>query len=71
MLAVLALGATSVPADEASQADSKTQTVEKAKDVPLDEELLEFLGSVDSEEGDWAEYLAETDTTISEVKKDE
>src|SRR5580704_3372557 len=32
-----------------------------AKEPPVDASLLEFLGSVDSEDKDWHEYLASTD----------
>jgi hypothetical protein len=32
-----------------------------AADAPLDDGLLEFLGSVDSEDKDWHDYLAGTD----------
>jgi hypothetical protein len=32
-----------------------------AADGPVDEGLLEFLGSVDSEDKDWHDYLAGTD----------
>jgi hypothetical protein len=43
--AVLALGASGVQAAEAS--------------AEVDLELLEFLGSLDAEDEDWREYLAE------------
>jgi hypothetical protein len=33
----------------------------RAADEPLDPEFLEFLGSVDSSEAGWHDYLAETD----------
>jgi hypothetical protein len=33
----------------------------QAADEPVDAELLEFLGTVDSSEADWGEYLAATD----------
>jgi hypothetical protein len=32
-----------------------------AADAPVDDGLLEFLGSVDSEDKDWHDYLAGTD----------
>ena len=32
-----------------------------AADAPVDEGLLEFLGSVDSEDSDWHDYLSGTD----------
>ena len=32
-----------------------------ASDEPVDAELLEFLGTVDSSEADWRDYLAATD----------
>ena len=33
----------------------------RAADEPVDPEFLEFLGSVDSSEAGWRDYLAETD----------
>ena len=33
----------------------------QAADEPVDAELLEFLGTVDSSEADWSDYLAATD----------
>ena len=33
-----------------------------AADAPVDDGLLEFLGSVDSDDKNWREYLAATDT---------
>ena len=33
----------------------------QAGDEPVDAELLEFLGTVDSSEPDWRDYLAATD----------
>ena len=38
-----------------------------ADDKPVDPSLLEFLGSVDTEDKDWHEYLAHTD--IEQVAK--
>ncbi|HEY4974861.1 MAG TPA: hypothetical protein VII41_14710, partial [Steroidobacteraceae bacterium] len=32
-----------------------------AADAPVDDGLLEFLGSVDSDDKDWHDYLAGTD----------
>ena len=71
-LAVLTAGAGGVLAD-----DNR-----KPADPPLDDELLEFLGSVDSasdavqpDDGTWIEYLSQTDIgkvvrnpTVAEVK---
>ncbi len=44
----------------------------KASDPPLDDELLEFLGSVDtaSDDGEWIEYLSETDINKVTAKPD-
>lgn len=45
----------------------------KAPDPPLDDELLEFLGSVDTAAGDedeWSEYLSETDIGKAVAKPD-
>jgi hypothetical protein len=57
-LAVLTAGSSITLADDAS----------KAADPPLDDELLEFLGSVDPasdsvqpDDGTWIEYLSQTD----------
>jgi hypothetical protein len=41
-----------------------------AKSVePADEDLLEFLGSVDSDDVGWKQYLARKDTQTPAVKK--
>ena len=73
LLAALALGCTSARAQDV--------IAEKAPEAAPDEELLEFLGSLDSEDEDFIEYLSETDIAQagrtapapadSEVKKDE
>jgi hypothetical protein len=62
-LCLLAGLAPLAPADEAKPA-AKAATVPEA-----DDELLEFLGSVDSDTGeqDWIDYLAQTD--IAKVAK--
>ena len=39
----------------------------KAEEPVLDEELLEFLGSLDLDDQDWIEYLTQTD--IAKVAK--
>lgn len=39
----------------------------RAADTPADADFLEYLGSVDSNEAGWHEYLAETD--VSKVAK--
>ena len=39
----------------------------RSDDKPVDPSLLEFLGSVDTEDKDWHEYLAHTD--IEQVAK--
>jgi hypothetical protein len=72
---VLALVVGLVPAAQAAdpqKADAK-KPAETAKPAPppeVDEELLEFLGSVDadSEDEDWLDYLSQTD--IAKVAKD-
>lgn len=82
LLTSLALGSTGVRADDAEKPAAKPNTsAESAAEAPLDEELLEFLGSVDSGDEDWMDYLAATDIAkvakaappraASEVKKDE
>jgi len=59
LLVALALGATQLPADDSAKT---------AADAPLDDELLEFLGSADSDDKDWNEYLKETDiATVAEA----
>jgi hypothetical protein len=53
LLAVLALAA-SVHADDAPPPSAATQP---------DDELIEFLGTVGSEDEDWISYLSQTDPT--------
>jgi hypothetical protein len=73
---VLALVVGLVPAAQAAdpeKADAKkpAETAKPAAPAPeVDDELLEFLGSVDadSEDEDWLDYLSQTD--IAKVAKD-
>lgn len=79
----LALGGNpAAPADEPQKVPVKTPApAQSSADAPLDEELLEFLGSVDTGDEDWVDYLTETDIATvakpssargeSEVKNDE
>lgn len=72
MLAAVLLnpaGAQAADSAAASAPAAKTQTPDDA----ADDELLEFLGSVDSEDEEWTDYLTETDPPLPkpEVKKDE
>jgi hypothetical protein len=50
---VLALGPAATRAGDDSKSDVE----------PADDELIEFLGSVGSEDDDWLTYLAHTDPT--------
>jgi hypothetical protein len=60
-LALLPAGA---PADDADT----TKVAKRAPEPPADAELLEYLGTVDAEEGQaWMDYLARTD--IAQVVK--
>jgi hypothetical protein len=76
---VLALVVGLVPAAQAADPPAKaeakkpahTETAKPAAPAPeVDDELLEFLGSVDadSEDEDWLDYLSQTD--IAKVAKD-
>ena len=62
-LAASALMPAVAPADDANAA----KVAKRAPDPPADADLLEYLGSVDSEEQDWIDYLAHTD--IAQVVK--
>lgn len=62
-LATSALMPAVAPADDANAA----KVAKRAPDPPADADLLEYLGSVDSEEQDWIDYLAHTD--IAQVVK--
>ena len=64
ILAGLALLPAGVSADNADPA----KVANRAPEQPADAELLEYLGSVDAEEGqEWMDYLARTD--IAQVVK--
>ena len=79
----LALGGSPIAqADDPQKAPVKnTAPAPSDAEAPLDEELLEFLGSIDTGDEDWVDYLTETDIATvakptsargeSEVKKDE
>jgi hypothetical protein len=59
---LLMLGAAAGHAQENKEPASKeAPPTDTAPDAPPEDELLEFLGSVDSEDEDWNEYLAQTD----------
>ena len=62
LLAALAIA----PAGRADDTDA-TKGAKSAPEPPLDDELLEYLGSVDAEGKDWMDYLAHTD--IAQVVK--
>jgi hypothetical protein len=61
-LAVAAFGLLplAVPAAE-PPAKSPPPAKTAAEDTSLDEDLLEFLGTIDSEDEDWIDYLTQTD----------
>jgi hypothetical protein len=64
VLGGLALVPTGASADDADT----TKVAKRAPEPPADAELLEYLGSVDAEEGqEWMDYLARTD--IAQVVK--
>jgi hypothetical protein len=66
-LAVPALLPAVDKADVAATANT-AKPADSAADTPADADLLEYLGSVDAEEGqDWMDYLARTD--IAQVAK--
>jgi hypothetical protein len=65
-LAAFALMPAAALADDANNA-SAAKVAKRAPDPPADADLLEYLGSVDSEEQGWIDYLARTD--IAQVVK--
>jgi hypothetical protein len=65
-LAAFALLPTAALADDANSA-AAAKVAKRAPDPPADADLLEYLGSVDSEEQGWIDYLARTD--IAQVVK--
>jgi hypothetical protein len=62
MCAALTLGASAAQEPKTQRPAPQTQRAPQstAESVP-DEELLEFLGSFDEEDGDWVDYLTTTD----------
>jgi hypothetical protein len=80
LLAGVAIGVNSAGADDAAK-PAPAKTSPPATDVPPDDSFFEFLGSVDSGDADWIDYLAHTDIPAvakatppgskPEVKKDE
>ena len=80
MVVALALAlAAAVPAQEArSPVPKKEPAQQRATEPAPDAELLEFLGSFDTEDEDWVEYLTQTDVATPaasrpapEAEKDE
>ena len=82
MFAALALATARAQADQSpAPARPRRQRQESAAGTAPEEELLEFLGSLDAEGEEWTEYLTETDIekvaesepapAASEGKKDE
>jgi hypothetical protein len=65
-LAASALLPAAALADDANSAGA-AKVAKRAPDPPADADLLEYLGSVDSEEQGWIDYLARTD--IAQVVK--
>jgi hypothetical protein len=66
VLGALALQPQATRANDANTTKAATGVPEPA----ADDELLEYLGSVDAEEQEWMEYLAQTDIKqVVKVKK--
>jgi hypothetical protein len=61
MLAVAALGLLPLAAPAADPPKSPPPAKTAPEDPSLDEDLLEFLGTIDSEDEDWIDYLTQTD----------
>lgn len=62
MLAVAAIGLLPLAASAAEPAKTAPPPAKTApEDTSLDEDLLEFLGTIDSEDEDWIDYLTQTD----------
>ena len=59
-LAVAALGLLPLAAPAADPPKSPPAKT-APEDPALDEDLLEFLGTIDSEDEDWIDYLTQTD----------
>ncbi len=60
MFAMLTLATARAQADE-SPSPAKAPSAESAAGTAPEEELLEFLGSLEAEGEEWTEYLTETD----------
>jgi hypothetical protein len=60
-----------LPAAGAADTASTAKAVDSATEPTADADLLEYLGSVDAEEGqDWMDYLARTDLAqVAKAKK--
>ena len=82
LCAALTLGASAAQEPKAQRPAPQTERAPQRTAEPVpDEELLEFLGSFDEEDGDWVDYLTATDVappapsrpapTAPEVKKRE
>jgi hypothetical protein len=65
-LAASAFAPAGAHADEPNNAGA-AKVAKRTPDPPADADLLEYLGSVDSEEQGWIDYLARTD--IAQVVK--
>jgi hypothetical protein len=60
--AIAALGLLPLAAPAAEPpAKSPPPAKTASEDTSLDEDLLEFLGTIDSEDEDWIDYLTQTD----------
>jgi hypothetical protein len=67
--ALMPAGALADDANNATNANA-AKVAKRAPDPPADADLLEYLGSVDSEEQGWIDYLARTDITqVVKAKK--
>jgi hypothetical protein len=70
VVASLALGAGVAQEQKAQRpATEKAPPPPAATEPAPEEELLEFLGSVDEEDGDWIDYLTATDLAPTPVSQ--
>ena len=54
----------------AHAAEPKAETGKPEADSQIDDELLEFLGSIGAEDGDWIEFLSQIDIARETPKAD-
>jgi hypothetical protein len=66
LIAALALSPLSVVAQDAEKPKPSESAPDKDADVEVDDELLEFLGSVGSEDEEMIDYLSKSDELPAE-----